>query len=101
GGGWLNHMTIHDLDFIAALFGRPTAVSAKLQTMIPIRILADGRTIEADADDSAGILLRLPNGALGVVSVSSMAVQTVGYSFDAFGSDGTITINAHGSGDPH
>jgi predicted dehydrogenase len=100
GGGWVNHMSTHDLDFISALFGRPQAVSAQLQTIVPSRTLVTGEVVPVDADDSAGILLRLANGALGVVSVSSMALHTTGYSFDAFGSEGTVSIYAGVPGGP-
>ena len=92
GGGYLNGLLAHDIDFICSLFGRPIAVCAEVRTSVPVRSLADGGTLNVTADDTSALLLRLESGALAVISASVVALHTDPTAqLDIFGENGTIT----------
>lgn len=91
GGGYLNGLLAHDIDFVCSLFGRPVAVCADVRSTIPTRPLPDGGTLHVTADDTSALLLRLDTGALAVISASVVGIHTGGATFDAFGDAGTIT----------
>jgi predicted dehydrogenase len=90
GGGYLNGLLSHDIDFVCSLFGRPVEVCADVRTSVPTRPLADGRTLRVTADDTSALLLRLDSGALAVISASVVGVHASGARFEAFGERGTI-----------
>lgn len=92
GGGYLNGLLSHDIDFISSLFGRPVSVCAEVQSSIPIRPLPNGEELHVTADDTSALLMRLESGALAVLSASVVGVHmTPGAQLDVFGQDGTIT----------
>jgi len=91
GGGYLNGVAAHDIDFVCSLFGRPVQVCADVRTSLPTRPLPDGGELSVTADDTSAVLIRLDSGALAVVTTSAMGLHTVGASFDVFGSAGTLT----------
>jgi predicted dehydrogenase len=93
-GGWLSQLSVHDVDFLITLFGTPVRVLAELAVSIPRRTLRSGQVVPVDTEDSAVVTFRLADGGLGCLSVSAMAVDQSGYTFDAFGSAGTITVQA-------
>jgi predicted dehydrogenase len=91
GGGYLNGLLAHDIDFVCSLFGRPVAACADVRTTVPVRDLPDGTTLAVTADDTSALLLRLASGALAVISASVVGIHTAGASFEAFGEHGTIS----------
>jgi predicted dehydrogenase len=90
GGGYLNGLVSHDIDFARALMGEPVAVCADVRTSVKQRTLSDGRVIDVDADDTSTLLLRFASGACGVLSSSVVGVHAKGYRLEIFGSDGTL-----------
>jgi predicted dehydrogenase len=90
GGGYLNGLLAHDIDFVCSLFGRPIEVCADVRTSVPTRPLPDGGTLHVTADDTSALLLRLDSGALAVISASVVGIHTSGARFEAFGSYGSI-----------
>jgi predicted dehydrogenase len=91
GGGYLMGMLAHDIDFVASLFGQPVELMADVRTMVPTRPLPEGGTIEVTADDTSVLTIRLDSGALALINCSVVGVHVQSASFDAFGSEGTIT----------
>jgi predicted dehydrogenase len=90
GGGYLNGLLAHDIDFVCSLFGRPVAVCAEVRTSVPTRPLPDGGTLDVTADDTSALLLRLSSGALAVITASVVGVHTQGAHLDVFGDHGSI-----------
>ena len=90
GGGYLNGLLSHDIDFVCSLFGRPVAVCAEVRTSVPTRPLPDGGTLDVTADDTSALLLRLDSGALAVITASVVGVHTAGAHLDVFGEHGSI-----------
>jgi predicted dehydrogenase len=90
GGGYLNGLQSHDLDFALALLGEPVAVAADVKTTVTRRTLADGREIEVDGDDTASILLRFRSGATANLSSSVVGAHTSGARIELIGREGTI-----------
>jgi predicted dehydrogenase len=90
GGGYLMGMASHDIDFMCALFGDPSAVCADVRTTITERFREDGTTLEVDADDTSAMLLRMTNGMLVSITTTAVALGRADRSFDAFGSAGTV-----------
>jgi predicted dehydrogenase len=90
GGGYLNGLVSHDIDFVCSLFGNPVEVCADVRTSVPTRPLPDGGTLEVTADDTSALLLRLDSGALAVISASVVGIHTAGARFEAFGRRGSI-----------
>ena len=68
GGGYLNGVMAHDIDFVQALTGQPTAVRAEVRHSRDRVTLADGTEVAVTADDTTVVMLRLANGALGVLT---------------------------------
>ena len=90
GGGYLNGLQSHDIDFALTLLGEPVAVAADVKTTVSRRTLADGREIEVDADDTATVLLRFASGASATLASSVVGAHTQGARFELFGRDGTL-----------
>src|SRR6202041_599856 len=82
GGGYLAGMLSHDIDWIAAMFGPPTAVGADVGTSIEQVTLPDGTTVEVTADDTTALLLRLSSGARAEISASVVGAHTAGWRFE-------------------
>ncbi len=90
GGGYLNGLQSHDIDFVCTLLGEPSAVAAEVKTTVTRRTGPGGREIEVDADDTATLLLRMQSGATVVLSSSVVGLHASSTRFEAFGSEGTI-----------
>jgi predicted dehydrogenase len=90
GGGYLNGVSAHDIDFVCSLFGAPLQVCADVRTSVPSRTMVDGSELPVTADDTSAVLIRLASGALAVISTSAVGLHTTGAHFDVFGSNGTI-----------
>jgi predicted dehydrogenase len=91
GGGYLNGLLSHDIDFVCSLFGRPVEICAEVHTSVPTRPLPDGGTLDVTADDTSTLLLRLDSGAVAVISASVVGIHSApGAHFEAFGEHGSI-----------
>lgn len=90
GGGYLNGLQSHDIDFALTLLGEAVAVAADVKTTEPHRKLADGREIAVDADDTATLLLRFRNGSSATLSSSVVGAHTSGARTELVGSAGTL-----------
>ena len=99
GGGYLMGMASHDIDFMCALFGEPSAVCADVRTTVTERLREDGTTLEVDADDTSVMLLRMTNGMLVSITATAVALGRADRSFDAFGSAGTVHFRGPLMGD--
>ena len=73
GGGYLNNMLSHDIDFVCHLFGEPRSVCADVTRAVSTSTPRDGTTIDADADDNAVLIVRLVGGATAVLSMSTVS----------------------------
>src|SRR5438105_10553517 len=92
GGGYLNGMASHDIDYLQALFGRVVAVAADVRSTIPIRPRGDGTEVEVDADDTSALVMRMESGALAVLTTSVVGYQASSQVFVALGSEASIEI---------
>jgi predicted dehydrogenase len=97
GGGYLLALVSHDIDFLHSLFGDIVAVNAQVVTSIKKRTKPNGEEFEQDADDTSILNLRFKNGAVGVLSSSSMALHAPRLRLEAYGSKGSIiyTMDNH------
>jgi predicted dehydrogenase len=92
GGGYLNGQLSHEIDFIQTLFGRVVAVAADVRHSIDTVTTPAGE-IQVDADDTAGLLLRLESGALAVLATSAAGLHADSNLWEAHGRDGSIVVN--------
>jgi predicted dehydrogenase len=94
GGGYLLGMASHDIDYLYCLFGAPEAVCADVRATIGVRTRPDGSAFDADADDTASLLLRWRSGVRATLSLTTMGLHTGSrYRFEAFGSCGSVEID--------
>lgn len=93
GGGYLNGLQSHDIDFALTLLGEPEAIAADVRTTVARRTLSDGREIEVDADDTATLLLRFRSGATATLSSSVVGAHASGSRIEIFGSEGTLVYD--------
>jgi predicted dehydrogenase len=94
GGGYLLGLASHDIDYLSCLFGPPDAVCADVRDTIPVRARPDGSPFEADADDTASLLLRWRSGLAATLSLTTVGLHTSSaYRFEAYGSEGTVSID--------
>ena len=96
GAGALLDLGTHIIDMIRWLVGDFHKVNARLRTLIKERPRQAGSTqLEAvSVDDIAAMMVELPNGALGSIEVSRMAVgATDGLRFEIEGSKGAIAFD--------
>ena len=98
GGGYLNAVLCHELDYLCWLHGPPESLSAVARTEFPRRHLADGRELVADADETCAIEVRFRNGAVGVITGSAVSPAGSPYRFEASGSDGAIAYSVGPTG---
>ncbi|WP_024795300.1 Gfo/Idh/MocA family protein [Tomitella biformata] len=99
GGGYLLGMASHDIDFLIALFGPPSAVCADVRTSTPTRTRADGSTLQVTADDTSTLLMRMRDGTTCVISTTAVALQHDSRVLEIFGSEGSITVTGKVQGD--
>jgi predicted dehydrogenase len=97
GGGYLNGMGSHEIDYLQTLFGRAVAVCADVRSSIPLRERYDGSELAVDADDTSALLMRMESGALAVLTTSVVGCGEPSSAFAAFGSQATIEVSGIGS----
>lgn len=90
GGGFLQGMLSHDIDYMRALFGNPVAVAADRHVSFPEMLLNDGTTFVSDADDVTTLLFRFRSGMAGLLSASVVGIHQHEYRIEIYGSDATI-----------
>lgn len=90
GGGYLYAVGSHDIDFLRSLFGDIAAVNAQVVTTLRNRVSPEGHDIAVDADDTSILNLRFVNGAVGVLTCSSMALHAPRIRLEAYGSKGSV-----------
>jgi predicted dehydrogenase len=93
GGGYLMGAASHDIDYLCALFGPPTAICADVHVSIPERVKADGSPLHVSADDTSTVLMRFASGAVASVSVSVMGFGIDRKLLELYGSNGAIEID--------
>jgi predicted dehydrogenase len=94
GGGYLLGMASHDIDYLCCLFGPPEALCADVRATIGVRTRPDGSVFDADADDTASVLLRWRSGLAATISLTTLGLHTSAqYRFEAYGSEGTAEID--------
>jgi predicted dehydrogenase len=91
GGGFLGNALSHDIDFVLDVFGPALSVTADVRTVVPVRLLASGERLEADADDTSTLILRLESGASALIN-STFVASSSGYSLDIVGARGSIAV---------
>lgn len=93
GGSVIFDMGVHALTHAVALGGGVKRVSATYTTSVPERVIS-GQRIRADIEDNAVITLEYASGALGSVITNYCTVASLAPSYELFGSEGTIALNA-------
>jgi len=95
GGGVLFDLGSHILDLLHYLLGEYSEIFASTRILYPERPNAKGEMVKINADDSALILCRLPNGAQGMVEASKIATGTNDdLSFEIYGDKGAVRFNS-------
>ncbi|MET0370506.1 MAG: Gfo/Idh/MocA family oxidoreductase [Sphingobium sp.] len=91
GMGYLSSMLVHDIDFLVALFGEPSAVAADVHNSISRVRMPDGSMIASDIDDTTTLLLRFDSGMVATINCSVVGVHMREYRIELFGEDAAIT----------
>lgn len=89
GGGYLNGVLSHDIDFLISLLGPPLAVCADVRTTVDEVTAASGQRVAVTADDTTGMLIRFSTGVLAIVSISATGRVDTGGSMEVTATDGT------------
>jgi predicted dehydrogenase len=97
GGGLLADSGSHLIDAVRAWFGEFAGVFGQLDTWITDRRTPAGSFRPVTSDDACVFLARLQNGALVTVALSNAAPFGEGIEVQAFGSDGTLSIEPDGT----
>ncbi|TFV86269.1 Gfo/Idh/MocA family oxidoreductase [Blastococcus sp. CT_GayMR16] len=100
GGGYLNGMASHELDYLQTILGRAVAVAADVRTVVKERPREDGSVLQVDADDTSSLILRLESGALATVSTSVVGLHANSAGFELLGSDNTVRAELDANGEP-
>jgi predicted dehydrogenase len=96
GGGYLNGMASHEIDFLQTLFGPVAEVCADVRSSVASRLLPDGDTLDVDADDTSALVLRMASGPLAVITTSVVGRNSASQLFVALGREGTVEISRAG-----
>ena len=83
GGGATMNQAIHAIDLMVFLLGRPTEVFAYTGLLAHQRI---------EVEDTAGAVVKLPGGALGVIHATTAAYPGLDMSLRVYGSRGAAVI---------
>lgn len=100
GGGYLNGMASHELDFLQTLMGRAVAVAADVRTVVAERARPDGSVLHVDADDTSSLIMRMESGAVATVSTSVVGLHADSAGFELLGSGSTVRAEPAPSGEP-
>jgi predicted dehydrogenase len=94
GGGRLGANGSHQADLLRWWFGEITAVCGQVKTIVPQRVdRSTGREWIATADDFVQFSAEFGSGALGAVTISTIARHGMGNETHIFGSEGTISLS--------
>jgi predicted dehydrogenase len=100
GGGYLNGMASHELDYVQTLTGRAVAVAADVRTVVAERPRADGSVLQVDADDTSSLIMRMESGAVVTVSTSVVGLHANTAGFELLGSQSTVRAEPGADGEP-
>ncbi|MBT6274178.1 MAG: Gfo/Idh/MocA family oxidoreductase [Chromatiales bacterium] len=93
--GVVAQLGIHGIDLLTHLLGPVTHVSARLDTLVPHRRLADGGTVEVKNPDTALATYRMANGI--VASHEMSMVEVAGcdrFRLEIYGTQGTLWLRS-------
>jgi predicted dehydrogenase len=96
GGGALFDLGAHILDLVQYLVGPIRVVSCTTHTAYPKRPVPGGRgrTVPVTAEDSVVLVLRIENGALGIIEASKIATGAVDeLNIEVGGTKGALRFN--------
>lgn len=94
GYGALDDFAVHPLSLLSVLFGRVQSVMCDMAKPFPDRRTADGGRRAVETFDIASVLMRLENGASGVLLVNRSAWGRKGrLQLQIFGATGTIVFD--------
>jgi predicted dehydrogenase len=97
GGGVFQAIGMHLVDAVRVLFGEFGSVCAQFDTWIKERKDDDGKTLPVTSEDTFGLMGRLQNGALVSIGSSLLAASGPGNRIEAYGSEGTLILEADGT----
>jgi len=93
GGGILNALGAHYIDFLLQIFGTIERVSGKTATNIPKRLnKMTGRMKTVSADDSFIALFDVGDNVLSTMKISSTSPYGRGPKIEIYGSEGTLMM---------
>jgi predicted dehydrogenase len=96
GGGVLFDLGSHILDMIRYLLGDFSEIFASTRILYPQRPNAKGEMVKIDADDSAWILCKLPEGSQGMIEASKIYTGTNDdFCFEIYGEKGAVRFNSN------
>ena len=92
--GTIRGIGSHLIDIVRHLCGEIAAVSAMVQTMIPVRPLASGEPFTVCADDIALLNVELENGGIGTLKATALAPGRKNQlTFEINGSKGSLCFD--------
>ena len=97
GGSVIFDMGVHALTWLLGVAGPAKRVSAVYTRSIPERLI-NNVLLQPDIIDNALISLELENGALANVVTNYCTVASLSPSYELYGSEGTILVNAPQAG---
>ena len=96
GGGVLFDLGSHMLDLLYSLLGEFSEIFASTRVLYPYRPNAKGEMVKTNADDSAWILCKLPDGAQGMVEASKIYTGTNDdFRFEIYGDKGAVRFDSN------
>ena len=96
GGGVLFDLGSHILDLLHYLLGDFSEIFASTRTLYPERPNVKGEMVKTDADDSAWILCKLPDGSQGMVEASKIYTGTNDdFRFEVYGDKGAVRFDSN------
>jgi predicted dehydrogenase len=99
GGGTLEALGVHALDYLEWMLGPVGAVAAQLTTRVPERPDGTGAWRRVSSEDCCHVLLALRDGTPGTLVVSSVAPVGSGHWFRCDGDEGVLVVGSENASD--